>query len=166
MAKEPVGGGFCGDGGSMSLIVVEWGSRESLVRIDVHSPESRIQSPCDELPAPPWETLEMPVLRMPDGAEVLSSGMTGSSAHESISMADLRTDLSPGELLDHFGNQLRAEGWERLSESRGASAGIEIWRHEDPDGNERFGELFAMQLQAPSAIARVLFRVTEATVFE
>jgi hypothetical protein len=82
----------------------------------------------------------IPLLQSPDGVRSTGGG-SGVSATQQYVSSNLVTDLSVAELAAHYGEQLEAYGWERLSDEATESVASSTWRFTDEDGSDWSGVL-------------------------
>lgn len=82
----------------------------------------------------------VPSLAPPRGAVALGSG-SGFGGDEWYARARIRTDLTMGELVEHYGAQLREHAWEVTGRTSGAGVGAEVYRVTDSEGAAWHGVL-------------------------
>lgn len=80
-------------------------------------------------------TIEMPVLRPPPGATSNTSG-GGGSMNERHSRAEVRSEMSAGEMVQFYGAQLSEQGWTVSPSAVVADAAIVTARKKDKDGRD------------------------------
>lgn len=116
-------------GGSYVTVMHPTGGQYSICR---HQEHSHMQMP---------ESL-IPTLAPPGGTVTLGSGY-GGGGDDQDAHARIRTDLSLGELLDHYGSQLRDHGWEVQTRTSGQGVAAEVFRVTDAEGAAWHGVLVA-----------------------
>lgn len=134
---------FCmGDSVTLNLGVTENPRGGSYVTV-MH-PTGRQYSICRhrERPHMPMNESLIPSLAPPGGAVALGSGSGGGGDHWDAH-ARIQTNLTVDELVDHYGSQLRTEGWEVLERTSGQETAVEGYRMTDPEGAAWHGVLVA-----------------------
>jgi hypothetical protein len=151
-------GVFCqGEKRSISTTAAERGDGETYLQ--VRYSEADRYSQCEE---PRRESFAvqrgpMPTLDPPQRTAIVDANVGGNRNYMEAS-ARLKTDLRPAQLVAHYGEQLKAEGWAQRSETSGEGVSAQAWRIEDRRGKVWIGVLVAIAIP-DSDDREVLFRV-------
>jgi len=100
----------------------------------------------------------LPVLKIPAGA-LMTSGGSSSGDGSAESTTDIKTDLSPKELVAHFSSQLRSAGWQSLDGSSLDNLAWSSWSILDDQDEEWRGTLIVLIDQVKQGHVFTLFRV-------
>lgn len=136
--------------GEQTYVVINYGSA---------LPRGYCGADTPERPRPPSHPF-LPALPPPPGAVVMGGG-SSSSGNDVEQDVDLLTELSPAELIAHYGAHMREQGWTDVEQAAGDSVALGVWRKSDgttplfawlsatlvPGGNR------AMQIQVRSITA-------------
>ena len=143
---------------SLSGREIEGGTTD--VRLSLTMPAE--YTPCDGQSAgqPPDLYRLLPALSAPSGTEMLSAGGGSSSGYAEAS-ADLRSSLSPAELLEHYNEQLTAAGWNSLSSESTQTFAWSSWAVPETDGQQWNGMLLILSTPPETDESYALLRITE-----
>ena len=119
-------------------------------------------TPCDARTAsqPPDAYSLLPALSAPSGVEMRSGG-GGSGNGYGESSANLRSTLSPSDLLTPYNEQLAAAGWKLSSSESAESFAWSTWTVPETDRHEWNGMLLILKTPPRSGELYALLRVTQ-----
>lgn len=72
----------------------------------------------------------LPALPAPAGA-IVTGGGTSSSGDEVQQSVNVRSELSPAELIAHYGTHMREQGWTEVEQAAGDNIALSVWRKMD-----------------------------------
>ena len=125
------------NGGSLVKVTYSRGNRYSMckARQDV----TTYRSPYDEAP--------VPLLRAPVGSITTDGGNMSASSNNSFSLSTrLTTQLTPGELVDHYDKQMREQGWASVGDGSLKILAARTYRRNDDQGRPWTGTLFSIAI--------------------
>ena len=100
----------------------------------------------------------LPLLTMPSGALLLGGGSSSSNG-QAESSSDIRTELSPQELIAHLSPQMQAAGWILLDEGNLAGFAWSSWSIMDEHDDYWSGTLLLLEDPASQGRMYALLRV-------
>ncbi len=119
-------------------------------------------TPCDpQFGGQPLDTSRLlPALSAPPGVVTQSAG-AGSSDNYAEASANLRTSVTPSDLLTGYNQQLAAAGWKFSSSETAETFAWSTWTVPEMDGQAWNGMLLILQTPPESDELYALLRVTE-----
>lgn len=100
----------------------------------------------------------LPTLRLPDGVRMDGhSGGTGAGGGgwSATSQASAIGAVAADAMLQHFRPQWQEQGWTLRTESGDATAGIQVWERQQPDGGPLLGSVTVVRASAEELILRL-----------
>ena len=151
-------GTFCqGESRSINTGAAERSDKETFLQVRYQEASGR--SLCEQRQSdhPRSDRGPMPTLYPPEKTSIVDASVGGGMNYSEAS-ARLETDLSPAQLVAHYGAQLRADGWAPRSDPSGKEVAAQHWSIEDRRGKSWVAVLIALRIPN-SEHRQTLFRV-------
>lgn len=149
---------FCRDSSYVNVAVWPRRAGGRYLRIDLSTMQ---MTPCQRMVMrnPELESGRepFPALRAPQGAISIDASMSGSQFAREAS-ARLETDMTPVQLIAHYGAQLKAAGWTLRETASVPKIAMQIAEKRNSRGNVETGILSAIAVESPR-LRDVLFRI-------
>jgi hypothetical protein len=138
------------NGGSLVKVTYSRGIRYSMC--EARQGVTAYQSPSDEAP--------VPMLRAPSGSVTLDDGGMSAFRNDSFLLTTrLATRLEPGELVDHYDKQMRAQDWTSVGDGSVRFLAARTYRKKDDKGRPWIATLLSI-VALDSAQQDVMLRIS------
>jgi hypothetical protein len=157
--QPPAHSGVLCQGEKRSIMATAAEASDGRTFLQVRYSENEGYSACDDRQRETmsWERGPIPTLYPPRNTSILDANVGGGRNYMQAS-GRLKTELTPAQLLAHYGAQLRTDGWVAQSEPSGTNVVGQTWRIKDQRSKTWIGVLIATAIP-DSEDREMLFRV-------